>query len=89
MTVKSSVVLPHPAGPRLRHIAGRLRLVYVQLDGELELADLCTCTLDYTRVTQCADPVCGCCAYVGFAIRRNPACPIDEHRIAALQARAA
>jgi hypothetical protein len=89
MTARSSVQIPHSPGPKLRMIAGRLRMVYHQLDGELELADACTCTLDYREVTQVSPAPCRCCAVVGFRVRRNPDCPIDEHRIAALKARAA
>jgi len=51
-------------------LAGRhLRSVYRQLDGEFELGDVCTCRVEW-------DP---------FRITRRPDCPIDVHRIAALQ----
>jgi hypothetical protein len=86
MTARSSLQIPHLAGPRLRLISGRLRMVYHQFNGELELADVCTCELNYRGRIGVLDAPCRCCAVVGFTIMRNPECPIDEHRMAALKA---
>ena len=89
MSVRSSLQIPHLAGPRLRHISGRLRMVYHQFNGELEFADACTCTIDRTVIHRVPDAPCRCCAVVGFVVRRDPECPIDEHRLAFLKTRAA
>jgi hypothetical protein len=83
---RSSLEIPHLAGPRLRLIAGHLRMVYHQFNGDLELADVCTCTVDRSEIHRVPDAPCRCCAIVGFTVRRSAACPIDEHRLAALDA---
>ena len=41
------------------------RSVYQQLDGKLELADLCSCKTDWTP---------------DFGVIRSVGCPIDEHK---------
>jgi hypothetical protein len=46
-------------------IAGKRRSVYQQLDGKIELADLCSCRVDWTP---------------DFEVERSPACVIDQHR---------
>jgi hypothetical protein len=51
-------------------IAGRRRMVYQQLNGEIELADLCTCFFDWTP---------------DFEVTRSPGCVIDQHRLEAAQ----
>ncbi len=54
-------------------MAGRLRMVYQQFDGEIELADCCTCFLfwDYSHPG------------LSFRIQQRMDCPIDEHKLAA------
>ncbi|HTT23628.1 MAG TPA: hypothetical protein VMG82_32165 [Candidatus Sulfotelmatobacter sp.] len=51
---------------------GVTRSVYRQENGTVVLADLCTCHVDYSR----PDKQTG----VSFHVKRNPNCPIDEHR---------
>lgn len=46
-------------------IGQRRRSVYQQFSGEIELADLCTCTFDWTP---------------DFVVTRSANCVIDQHR---------
>jgi hypothetical protein len=64
---RSSVQLPRLCGIRFRVVAGRLRSMYQQVDGEWELADCCTCPYDW-------EP---------FRVVRRMDCEIDEHKLAA------
>lgn len=89
MTTRSSVQIPRRRNPYLTIIAGRLRLVYQQLDGKIELADACKCVMDFRRSYRATNPRCECCADIGFSVVRSPECPIDDHRLEALKAGAA
>jgi hypothetical protein len=52
-------------------VVGRWRrMVYLQLDGEIELADACKCATDWQP---------------DFVVTRSLSCPIDQHRMRALQ----
>jgi hypothetical protein len=46
------------------------RMVYQQLNGEIELADLCTCLFDWQP---------------DFEVTRSPSCVIDQHRLEAIK----
>jgi hypothetical protein len=46
------------------------RMVYQQLNGEIELADLCTCSFDWQP---------------DFEVTRSPDCVIDQHRLEAIK----
>jgi hypothetical protein len=63
---RSSLEVMSLPGPRLRLIAGHLRLVFQQYDGEIALADECKCEAFWDEI--------------GFFVRRESDCPIDEHR---------
>ena len=72
---RSSVELPTFHGVSFRILGKRLRSVYHQLDGSVEFADACKCV------------ACnGQDGYNRMCVERNDACPIDEHRIAAMRA---
>lgn len=58
---------------QFRCVAKHLRCVFLQLDGEIELADACTCTLDW-------EP---------FRVSSSDDCPIDQHRLASQRKAAA
>ena len=53
-------------------VSGHRRGAYLNLNGELVLADECKCRVEWTDAP-------------GFSIERNLDCPIDEHRYAALK----
>lgn len=46
------------------------RMVYQQLNGEIELGDLCTCGFDWQP---------------DFEVTRSPSCVIDQHRLEAIK----
>jgi hypothetical protein len=50
-------------------VAHKRRSVYQQLNGEIELADLCTCSFDWQP---------------DFQVTRSPSCVIDQHRLEAI-----
>jgi hypothetical protein len=59
-------------------VSGHRRSVYMQLDGEIILADECECRMDWPEETG---------TQFSFVVTRNVACPIDEHKRQALQGR--
>jgi hypothetical protein len=68
--MKSSVQIPRLAGVRFSKIGTHLRAIYHQLDGSIELADVCRCRQEW-------DP--------NFRVIRSATCPIDEHSTEAKQ----
>jgi hypothetical protein len=58
------------AGIFFTSIAGKRRSVYAQLDGEIVLADTCECATDWQPE---------------FIVTRSISCPIDQHRMRAIQ----
>ncbi len=64
-----SVAILRRIGVQFRIIGRHLRSCYQQLDGSVELADICLCRTEW-------DPE--------FRIERRRDCPIDEHKIQAL-----
>lgn len=88
MPARSSVTLPHRSGISFRIIGKHLRSIYHQFNGEIELADVCTCKLVEAPPRRCPGP-CACCGVVSFVVVRSLDCPIDEHRAAAIRESAA
>jgi hypothetical protein len=66
---RSSIELPQFHGIYFRFVGRHRRAVYHQLDGSIEVADICGCRTEW-------DP--------DFRVERSANCPIDEHRIEVL-----
>lgn len=68
----SSLELPRIRGIHFRVIGRWRRSVFQQFSGDIELADCCTCFIEWVWPG-------------GFQITRRLDCPIDEHKVAARQ----
>lgn len=69
---RQQVVRQH--GIFLGEFSGKRRTLYVQLDGQIILADECKCCVDWDYGEG-----------VGFSVRRVMDCPIDDHKVIALR----
>jgi hypothetical protein len=63
--------LPKVRGVAFARMGKQVRSVFRQLDDSIILADACKCFVEYLGG--------------GMSVRRSSDCPIDEHRIAAIQ----
>ncbi len=57
------------------------RSVYEQLDGQIVLADECTCRIDYPEKFFPDD----CSSEASFVVTPSPECPIDFHKALGLR----
>ena len=61
-------------------VRGKVRSVYLQVDGKFILADECACAIIFLGFEPWLN------TNISFRVERSIACPVDQHRIAALRA---